>query len=80
MTATQLDLLHPQRSQKSVVLSHLQSGQSLTSGEAWARYGITRLAAIVIRLRREGYRIDTVLTDVPTRNGGSRVAVYRMGA
>lgn len=78
MTA-QLDLpMHPQLSQKGQVLRHLQSGATLTSDAAWRAYGITRLSGIIIRLRQEGHRVETTMTEVPSRQGGARVAVYSL--
>jgi GTP1/Obg family GTP-binding protein len=42
------------------VLEALRQGDSLTSVEAWRRWGITRLASIIHRLRRAGHEVVTV--------------------
>ena len=44
--------------QKDLVLSHLMKG-TITSMEAIYAYGITRLAARVADLRRDGWKIST---------------------
>lgn len=46
-------------SQTLRVREWLEDGKSLTSKEAWERWGITRLSAIIHRLRRKGYVIET---------------------
>lgn len=47
----------------------LESGKTLTSNEAWSRWGITRLSAIIFRLRRQGYDISTSIVDTENRYG-----------
>lgn len=46
-------------SQQEMVLSHLQRWGSITSVKAFKRYGITRLAEYIRRLREDGYNIET---------------------
>ena len=46
-------------SQKSIILNHLKSNGSITSWGAIQSYRITRLAAIINDLRKEGYNIST---------------------
>ena len=46
-------------SQKDVILSHLMANRTITSQEAFTKYGVTRLSAIIFNLRREGYQIAT---------------------
>ena len=48
--------------QKEKILSHLQTGQTLTSWQCWRLWKITRLAAHIRQLRKEGHEIksDTV--------------------
>lgn len=46
--------------QLQVVLEHLQKWGSITSLEAIELYGITRLAAIIFLLRKQGYQILSV--------------------
>ena len=45
---------------KDRVLRHLRDFGSITSLEAFADYGITRLAAYIYLLRAEGYDIESV--------------------
>jgi len=61
------------------VLAALEAGESLTSLEAWQRFGTSRLAADVWELRRMGWPIESIETMVRCREGRSaRVASYRM--
>jgi hypothetical protein len=53
---------------------HLRRHRSITSVQAFARYGVTRLADCVFTLRGRGVHIETEL--VP--HGVTRYARYRM--
>lgn len=67
------------KSQKELVLEHLQRGWSITSLEAWEKYGCSRLADVIFKLRKEGYRIDSEMTDGITRLGmETHYATYRL--
>jgi hypothetical protein len=48
----------------------------LTSLDALANGGGSRLAARIADLKAEGYRIDSDLVTVPTRNAPARVSRY----
>ena len=43
------------------ILEHLQTYGTITSMEAFERYGITRLAARISELREKGYDIRTMM-------------------
>lgn len=61
------------------VLAALESGERLTSLEAWQRFGTSRLAADVFELRRMGWPVIAAEIKVPCREGRtSRVAQYRI--
>lgn len=45
------------------VLKHLRTYGCITSLEAIEKYKATRLSAIIYKLRRRGYRIETI--DIP---------------
>lgn len=61
------------------VLAALESGERLTSLEAWQRFGTSRLAADVFELRRMGWPVVSEETPVRCREGRSaRIATYRM--
>lgn len=62
-----------QNSQKRTVLIHLQTRGSITPFEAWERYNITRLSAIIYRLRLDGLDISTVINEA---NNGAKYARY----
>lgn len=49
------------------VLEYLQSGKTLTSKQAFDKWGITRLSAIIFNLRKNGYDIS-----MTTDNGFNR--------
>ena len=59
--------------QKDLVLSHLMKG-TITSMEAIYAYGITRLAARVADLRRDGWKISTKTI----KSNGKSFAEYRL--
>lgn len=48
-------------SQRDHILKYLMDGKSITPLKAQAEFGAFRLAAIIHRLRDEGYVIDTVM-------------------
>lgn len=55
--------------QRKAVLAHLGSHGSLTSMEAFAEYGITRLSAVIFVLRAAGHDIETVMCKGKDRFG-----------
>lgn len=59
-------------SQEQIVLKHLKKYGSITSMEAFSRYTITRLAAVVFVLRKE-HDIETVMRY---RNGKQYAEYY----
>jgi len=68
-------------SHTEIVLKHLKRGSTLTSMQAFSRYGITRLSGRIYDLRKQGWRIDAPMKRVKSRNGDyARVAVYRLNA
>ena len=60
------------------ILAHLESGRTITPGEALEQYGIARLGARIWDLKREGHQIHHELVKVSTRRGTSRVARYSL--
>ena len=65
------------KTQTQCVLEHLEKRGSITSWQAFKRYGVTRLSAIIYVLRGRGYRIITEPFEVKTRFGRkSRPAKY----
>ena len=63
---------------KSSVLSHLLSGNTLTQRGAYELFGITRLAAVIHRLKNDGHDIKSDTVTVKTRGGGVWISRYRM--
>ena len=67
------------RTQKELVLEHLQKQKKITPLEALSLYGCYRLGAIIFKLKREGYRIITELEFCKKENGSrTRYAVYKL--
>jgi hypothetical protein len=65
---------------KREVLDCLLSGDTLTSLQAWAQFGTSRLASLIHQLRREGWDIASDRIEVDTKAGRSAlVAQYRIG-
>nr|DAG78392.1 MAG TPA: helix-turn-helix domain protein [Caudoviricetes sp.] len=64
--------------QKQEVLRHIKRYGSITSMEAFEKYGITRLSAIIYILRRE-YEIVTLMRTSVNRYGNEvNFAEYRL--
>lgn len=57
------------RGNKARLLSHFERFGAITSLEAFQKYGITRLSAVIFDLRDLGYKIDTILIDGENRYG-----------
>ena len=51
------------------ILRHLKDYGSITSWEAINEYGITRISAVVYRLRKNGYKISTEFKTSKNRYG-----------
>ena len=62
--------------QKDMILSYLQLGQSLTALEALKHFGCFRLASRISDLRRKGYPIER--TMVEDKKTGKRYASYSL--
>lgn len=62
------------KGQKVRVLQHLKSHGSLTSMEAFEKYGITRLAAVIFDLRELGH--DIITYDMEGQNRYGEVTRY----
>ena len=57
----------------------LENGGTITSMEAFQKYGITRLSDKILRLRRRGMNIDAIPTVGTNRYGDEcRFATYRL--
>lgn len=65
-------------SQVGDVFYFLNEGNTLTSFEAWERFGITRLSSVIHIIRKEGYPISTEMKSVKTRYGSTKIAVYSL--
>lgn len=61
--------------QNAAILAHLQAGRCLDPMTALRRFGCFRLAARVLELRAQGYRIECKLF---TSRAGKRFGVYRL--
>ena len=57
------------KTQLTVVKEWLLSGKTITSNEARDIFGISRLADLIFKLRREGYEITNIQRATRTRLG-----------
>lgn len=64
------------KSQRDLILSHLQKKGKLTAHDALSLYGVSRAAARVQELRSSGVNIVTRMVSVIGRRGPCRVAEY----
>lgn len=65
--------------QTQAILNHLMSGKSITSMEAFERYGATRLSGLIFVLRKRGYHIISETKECTTRYGETaHYAEYRL--
>ena len=55
------------KTQTSDILQHLKDGRRLTQQQAINQYGAYRLSAIIHRLRKQGYNIESIPFSVPTK-------------
>lgn len=61
------------------ILRHLRDYGSITQGEAYAEYGITRLASRINDLKKRGYSISRSMETGKNRYGeATHYAVYRL--
>lgn len=67
-------------SQKADVLAYLKEYGSITQKQAYSdfRAPITRLAAVIHELRKEGYSIATIERECENEYGKCRYAEYRL--
>lgn len=52
-----------------IIKEHLEKNGYITSFEAFERYGITRLSAIIYQLRNKGLNIDNIPLTTINRYG-----------
>ena len=57
------------KTQKDAIKWHLKNYGHITSWEAIKEYGATRLAGIIYKLKKDGYRIHTSELKVKSRFG-----------
>lgn len=62
-----------------VILDHLKTGAEINPLEAFSKYGVYRLGAIIYILKDEGYVISSRIETYKKPSGKSgHYAVYRM--
>ena len=66
--------------QTQAIKEYLEAGNTLTSMEAFEKFGCTRLSAKIFNLRKDGYNIDAIPCTSVTRYGTEcRFVMYRWG-
>ena len=63
------------KSQKQLILEHMQNGHKITPIDALKLYGCFRLANVIFELRNEGYDIAT---DMVKNQNNKEFASYRL--
>lgn len=67
--------------QVEIIKKHLQKHKSITTLEAFTKYGITRLASRILDLKESGEKIGGYMVDVKNRAGDSvKVKRYYLNA
>ena len=66
------------KTQQDAVLEYLQKYGKITSNDAIYELHITRLADVIYKLKRKGYKIESIKELVDTDYGKTEIAVYRM--
>lgn len=66
------------QSREQKLLKYLKTFKTLTSLEAIKMFGETRLSARIYDMKKDGYRFETTRVRVPTRDGWTYVAQYRL--
>jgi len=56
-------------SHAKIVLQHLSTGAGITSAYAFNNLGISRISAVIYKLKKEGYEIERRDLPVKTRQG-----------
>lgn len=70
---------HRADSQTMVILNHLKTGAEINPLEAFNKYGVYRLGAVIYILKNEGYHISSRLEYFKKSNGNmGHYAVYRL--
>ena len=65
--------------QSMKIIEYIKTHGSITSLEAIQHIGCTRLSGRIFDLKKMGYNIVKTMEEVPTRDGTTRVAIYRLG-
>ena len=64
----------PNKSQKDMILIHLQMHKTITTWEAIDKFHATRLSAIIFNLKQEGHNISSTNMS----GGGKKWVEYRL--
>ena len=62
-------MAHSENTQYMRVQEHLRKNRCITPMEAFSRYGITRLSAIIFDMRKDGEYIKTTIVRTKNRDG-----------
>ena len=64
--------MEKKKSHMQSVIEWFETHDTLTPKEAWINFGCYRLAAVIARMRGQGYIIETIIRD------GEKFATYKM--
>ncbi len=66
-------------SHATIVLEHLMTGAGITSAYAFNKLGISRISAVIFKLKKDGWDIERRDLPVKTRQGkNSKVGCWYM--
>lgn len=65
-----MDLINKQdyKNQKEIILTHIKEHGNISTLEGYEKYKIMRVGSVINLLRKEGYKINTVLEYNKKRN------------
>lgn len=67
------------KTQKDLIFGHLVDYRTITPKQAYERYGCMRLAAYILRYRRQGWEIETEnITETNAEGRTIRYAKYHL--
>ena len=71
--------IHNENSQITMVLNHLLKGNEISPLEALSKYGCYRLGAVIYKLKKEGYKINTRIHRFKKPSGrDGHYAIYKL--
>ena len=64
--------------QKEAVLAYMRDNGAITSRDAFAELGVSRLAAVISQIKKDGVEVESENKRVKTRYGETTVSRYSL--